>query len=171
MNKTTAAIVGIALSAIILLPSCGLLAGKLPSFTSPESGIKEITLPEGFTIEVFAVAACDPSGNGEGDEFVVPNWWMGMATRQTSRGRLTFTGMLSLDPATVGKDGYREIFQAGEAPQSSCLTATRGTNEDQEFFVSNIDIQVVDRDDVAKFFDDIFKSYSCHDTFLRFVGI
>ena len=50
-----------------------------------------------------------------GNEFVVPNWWMGMATRKTSHGQLTFTGMLSLDPATVGKDGYREIFQAGEA--------------------------------------------------------
>ena len=50
-----------------------------------------------------------------GSEFVVPNWWMGMASRKTSRGQLTFTGMLSLDPATVGKDGYREIFQAGEA--------------------------------------------------------
>jgi hypothetical protein len=50
-----------------------------------------------------------------GNEFVVPNWWMGMATRKAARGQLTFTGMLSLDPATVGKDGYREIFQAGEA--------------------------------------------------------
>ena len=50
-----------------------------------------------------------------GDEFVVPNWWMGMASRKTARGQLTFTGMLSLDPATVGKAGYREIFQAGEA--------------------------------------------------------
>ena len=50
-----------------------------------------------------------------GTEFVVPNWWMGMATRKAARGQLTFTGMLSLDPATVGKDGYREIFQAGEA--------------------------------------------------------
>ena len=50
-----------------------------------------------------------------GKEFVVPNWWMGMASRDMSRGRLTFTSMLSLDPATVGKDGYREIFQAGEA--------------------------------------------------------
>src|SRR3954466_954350 len=29
-----------------------------------------------------------------GDEFVAPNWWMGMASRDTSRGRLTFTGML-----------------------------------------------------------------------------
>ena len=50
-----------------------------------------------------------------GNEFVAPNWWMGMATRKTSRGQLTFTGMLSLDPAAVGKDGYREIFQVGEA--------------------------------------------------------
>jgi hypothetical protein len=50
-----------------------------------------------------------------GNEFVVPNWWMGMASRKTSRGQLTFTGMLSLDPATVGKAGYREIFQVGEA--------------------------------------------------------
>src|SRR5947208_2992050 len=50
-----------------------------------------------------------------GREFVVPNWWMGMASRDLSRGQLTFTAMLSLDPATVGKTGYREIFQAGEA--------------------------------------------------------
>jgi hypothetical protein len=50
-----------------------------------------------------------------GTEFVAPNWWMGMASRDFSSGRLTFTGMLSLDPATVGKDGYHEIFQAGEA--------------------------------------------------------
>src|SRR5689334_7742904 len=40
-----------------------------------------------------------------GNEFILPNWWMGMASRNTSRGRLTFTSMLSLDPATVGKDG------------------------------------------------------------------
>jgi len=50
-----------------------------------------------------------------GDEFVAPNWWMGMASRTLPRGRLTLTAMFSLDPATVGADGYREIFQAGEA--------------------------------------------------------
>ncbi len=49
-----------------------------------------------------------------GDEFRVPNWWMGMATRKSGRSQLTFTGMLSLDPATVGKRGYAEIFQVGE---------------------------------------------------------
>jgi hypothetical protein len=50
-----------------------------------------------------------------GDEFVAPNWWMGMASRNTSAGRFTFNGMLSVDPATVGEQGYRELFQAGEA--------------------------------------------------------
>ncbi len=50
-----------------------------------------------------------------GDQFVAPNWWMGMATRSTSRGRITLNAMFSLDAATVGERGYREIFQAGEA--------------------------------------------------------
>src|SRR5438046_4072731 len=50
-----------------------------------------------------------------GNEFVAPNWWMGMASRGTSHGQFTFTSMLSLDPATAGKSGYRDIFQAGEA--------------------------------------------------------
>ena len=56
-----------------------------------------------------------------GQELVVPNWWMGMARRQTSHGEFTFTGMLSLDPATVGKEGYRELFQAGEALNGRAL--------------------------------------------------
>jgi hypothetical protein len=50
-----------------------------------------------------------------GDEFVVPNWWMGSATRDIGRHQIGFTAMLSLDPATIGESGYREIFQVGEA--------------------------------------------------------
>jgi hypothetical protein len=53
-------------------------------------------------------------GERGGNEVVAPNWWMGMASRSTSHGQLTFTSMLSLDPVTVGKDGYGEIFQVGE---------------------------------------------------------
>ena len=56
-----------------------------------------------------------------GNELVVPNWWMGMASRETARGRFTLNGMLSLDPGTVGSDGYRELFQAGEAFQGRPL--------------------------------------------------
>ena len=50
-----------------------------------------------------------------GDDVIAPNWWMGMASRETSRGRLTLNAMLSLDPAIVGQDGYLELFQTGEA--------------------------------------------------------
>jgi hypothetical protein len=50
-----------------------------------------------------------------GDEFKVPNWGMAMASRPLGAGQLTLTGMLSLDPATVGKSGYRELLQVGEA--------------------------------------------------------
>ena len=49
-----------------------------------------------------------------GKELVVPNWWMGMAARSAGKGMVTFTGMFSLEAATLRKDGYREIFQAGE---------------------------------------------------------
>jgi hypothetical protein len=49
-----------------------------------------------------------------GTEFVVPQWWMGMASHRAGKGVMTLTGMLSLDAATLGKDGYREIFQVGE---------------------------------------------------------
>ena len=62
---------------------------------------------------VFA-ALDDQGGPRGGTQFMAPNWWMGMASSHTSHGQFTFTGMLSLDPATIGKNGYREIFQAGE---------------------------------------------------------
>ena len=50
-----------------------------------------------------------------GDEFKAPNWWMGMFSRKVKSSQFTFNTMLSLDPATVGEQGYREIFQVGEA--------------------------------------------------------
>jgi hypothetical protein len=50
-----------------------------------------------------------------GDELRVPNWWMGMFERKVGSSSLTINTMLSLDPITVGKKGYRELFQVGEA--------------------------------------------------------
>lgn len=47
-------------------------------------------------------------------EFKAQNWWMGIWSRQLSRGSLQLNTMFSLDPATVGKRGYSEIFQVGE---------------------------------------------------------
>lgn len=52
-----------------------------------------------------------PRGGREG---VVPNWWMGMLTREQGRHRVGVNAMFSLDPATVGRRGYGEIFQVGE---------------------------------------------------------
>lgn len=49
-----------------------------------------------------------------GDEFRVPNWWMGMFSRKVGTSDLTINTMLSLDPLTVGRKGYRELFQVGE---------------------------------------------------------
>jgi len=57
----------------------------------------------------------DQSGPRGGKDFVAPAWWMLMAMRKTSHGMLTLNGMLSPDPATVGNDGYRELFQSGES--------------------------------------------------------
>jgi hypothetical protein len=54
-------------------------------------------------------------GRRGGDEFVAPNWWMGMLTKTLGSSRLTFNAMLSVDAASVGTSGYRELFQTGEA--------------------------------------------------------
>ena len=43
------------------------------------------------------------------------NWLMTMGTRPVGRSLLTITGMFSLEPVTVGKRGYSELFQTGEA--------------------------------------------------------
>jgi len=63
---------------------------------------------------VFGVFNHQGSPRG-GDDFRVPNWWMGMVHRKVKSSDLTFTTMLSVDPATVGERGYREIFQVGES--------------------------------------------------------
>ena len=69
-----------------------------------------------FMQEGVLVGVYNHQGGARGsDEFVVPNWWMGMATRSVARSRLTLNAMFSLDPATVGKNGYAELFQTGEA--------------------------------------------------------
>ena len=49
------------------------------------------------------------------DELVSTDWLMGLAMRQAGPGLLTVTGMASLDRATTGPRGYRELFQVGES--------------------------------------------------------
>ena len=49
------------------------------------------------------------------------NWWMGMASRTAGNSLVTVRGMLSLEPLTLGGDGYSEIFQTGETYQGEAL--------------------------------------------------
>src|SRR5215207_2560536 len=49
-----------------------------------------------------------------GTELAPQNWWMGIAQRPAGGGTLQFNLMASLDPATLGGDGYRELFLVGE---------------------------------------------------------
>jgi len=50
-----------------------------------------------------------------GQEFDVPNWFMGMGQKRVGQnGLFSFTAMLSLDAMTVGEAGYPLLFQSGE---------------------------------------------------------
>jgi hypothetical protein len=61
-------------------------------------------------------------GTDRGDsELVGQNWWMGMLGRTRGRHQVMLTAMFSLDPATVGKNGYSEIFQIGETYENRPL--------------------------------------------------
>jgi hypothetical protein len=55
-------------------------------------------------------------------EFRSQNWFTAMADRRVGAGLLTLSGMLSLEPATVGEGGYAEIFQVGEAYRGLQIT-------------------------------------------------
>jgi len=54
------------------------------------------------------------SGPRGGDKFFSTNWFMGMAQRELGSGTLTLRGMFSLEPATVTRRNYPELFQQGE---------------------------------------------------------
>jgi hypothetical protein len=57
----------------------------------------------------------DDQGGPRGDEKVFSsNMIMGMAQRPLGPGRLGLRGMLSLEPASIGKEGYPLLLQTGE---------------------------------------------------------
>jgi hypothetical protein len=69
---------------------------------------------------VFLMYNDQGSERGE-REVKAPNWWMGMGQKRVGKGQLTLTLMLSLDPATVGKQGYSHIFEIGESFEGNPL--------------------------------------------------
>jgi hypothetical protein len=72
----------------------------------------EWTFMQDATIHVMFNDQGSPRGERE---VKAPNWWMGMAQKDMGRGQLTLNLMMSLDPATVGSQGYSHIFQIGES--------------------------------------------------------
>jgi hypothetical protein len=57
-------------------------------------------------------------GSPRGDhDAISTNWLMAMASHDLAGGELTLRAMLSLEPLTVGRDGYSLLLQSGEAYQ------------------------------------------------------
>lgn len=83
-----------------------------------QAAMPGMTMPQGWMLMQDGVinGLFNHQGGPRGDtEFVVPNWWMGMWMREKGRHQFGINAMFSLDAATVGKSGYAEIFQVGEA--------------------------------------------------------
>src|ERR1700736_2139039 len=95
-----------------------LMLGDPALAQDPHAGMAHDMASPGWTFMQDAVVflMLNDQGSPRGErEVKAPNWWMGMAQKPIGRGRLTLTLMLSLDPATVGNQGYGHIFQIGEA--------------------------------------------------------
>lgn len=61
-------------------------------------------------------------GQRGAEKFDAPNWFMGMGQRKIgTRGLFRFSTMLSLDPLTIGGEGYPLLFQSGETYQGKRL--------------------------------------------------
>ena len=68
-----------------------------------------------FMFHGFADAVYDYQGGDRGDrKFFSPNMAMGMAQHPLGPGTFGFRTMLSLEPATIGENGYPELLQSGE---------------------------------------------------------
>jgi len=109
--------IGLFVSALVSLPAGARAQDAAPGHQHMAMSMNT-SEPSGWQFMqdgVFRLTVNHQGGPRGGDDLTAPNWWMGMATRKVGASRLTFNGMFSLDPATVGTDGYREIFQVGEA--------------------------------------------------------
>ena len=102
----------LAISCIVLLSPAIVLAQD----PAPQDHLQH-AVPASWTVMydgvVFGTLSHQTGPRG-GDELISTNWMMGSATRLAGPGRLTLTGMASLERATTGPRGYRELFQAGE---------------------------------------------------------
>ena len=63
---------------------------------------------------IVFLADTQQTGPRGADKLFSPNWFMGMAEHRVGEGSFVFRTMLSLDPATITRRRYPELFQTGE---------------------------------------------------------
>ena len=107
-----------------VLPVLQVLAPRVAFAQDPHAEMHHETPAAGWTFMQDAVVfgMFNQQGSPRGErEFKMPNWWMGMGQRPLAKGTLTVNLMVSLDPLTVGKQGYSHILQVGETYQGNAL--------------------------------------------------
>ena len=78
-------------------------------------GIHEMRGSWMLMLHGMADVVYDNQGGGRGDDKVFSsNMLMGMAQRPAGPGTLGFRAMVSLEPSTIGKEGYPLLLQTGE---------------------------------------------------------
>src|SRR3981081_3827057 len=95
-----------ALGAVLLMARSGRAQGLGEPAPDPAANVNQheqmqmnMPMNTGWELMQYGVVYAifnHQGGPRGGNEFVAPNWWMGMANRELSRGRLTLTTMLSL---------------------------------------------------------------------------
>lgn len=109
----------------ILLTAGGVPARAQTDHTHPPAAHEHATTRRGWSVMVdgslFATFNDQGGPRGETD-LTSQNWLMTMAHRRAGRGILTVSGMVSLEPLTVGGSGYSHIFQTGEAYRGLAVT-------------------------------------------------
>src|SRR5581483_5012259 len=82
---------------------------------APEGGLHIMRNGWMFMFHGFAEAVYDDQGGARGGRRVYsPNMVMGMAQHELGPGTWGLRAMLSLEPATIGQNGYPELLQTGE---------------------------------------------------------
>jgi hypothetical protein len=79
-----------------------------------------------FMFHGFASGVYTSQGGRRGhDDVYGPNMFMGMGNRKIGSGTFSARAMLSLEPATIGRNGYPELLQTGETADGRTLLIDR----------------------------------------------
>lgn len=93
-----------------------------PMYMWMEHGKKDMWMFHGSIFLRYNTQELLKKNDRAASKFDAPNWFMAMYNRKVGKnGLFNFTVMLSLDPITVGDEGYPLLFQTGESYQGKPL--------------------------------------------------